>query len=305
MRPFLRVRHAVVALFLLSTAASFSQVRLAVRPPIKRQRHAEAALTPDEQAAVTKNCGENGVPKLAPDQNFGSTTIIYRKGYVLEHSAFDKIPLWVCEGFNKTQWDPSSARTDNFRPDPLLKSGERSELTDYEKKGFDRGHMAPAADFGGKDLKSESFFLSNMAPQAPKLNRVFWKNLEDLVRKWSTETSPIIVYTGGFFFDPKEESPATANGQVEFKRIGKNSVAVPTHFYKVVFGKNDKGQMRAVAFVLENKEAPKGATFESVIQSIEWIEDRTGITFMPDLDTAVSAKLKHTPGKLFYANADQ
>src|SRR5205085_10878953 len=96
-----------------------------------------------------------------------------------------------------------------------------------------RGNQAPAGDFSDQALNDQSFFLSNMAPQSPPLNQAFWRLLEDKVRSWARTDSPIYVFTGGFFYDPKEENPATATGQVQYRRIGANNVAVPTHFYKI------------------------------------------------------------------------
>src|SRR5205085_1896067 len=209
---------------------------------------------------------------------FGPTTVIYRAGYVLEHSATDKIALWVCEGFDRTQWyPPNTNRKDVYQPDPLLPKNQRAELADYKGSKLDRGHQAPAGDFSNQTLKNQSFFLSNMAPQSPPLNQVFWRLLENQVRKWARNDSPINVFTGGFFYETKEEDPKTADGQVHYRRIGTNQVAVPTHFYKIVFGKDEQGESRAVGFVVENRAYDKKAKFEDVIKSIDWIEARTGI----------------------------
>jgi DNA/RNA endonuclease G (NUC1) len=78
------------------------------------------------------------------------------------------------------------------------------------------------------------------------------------------------------------------------------ALAVPTHFYKVVFGKDENGAWRAVGFVAENRPYDmKRTSFEDTIKSIDWIEARTGITFMPDLDDALASKLKRNPGRMW------
>jgi endonuclease G len=283
----------------LLVLAGCSPVQVDVRPPILRARHLEAAPTLAQQQFVKKNCGDFGVPLKDRTQNFGPTTIIYREGYVLEHSATDKIPLWVCEGFDLGQWNPPNPnRKDVFKPDPTLPKGQRAELADYKGSKLDRGHQAPAADFKDQRLKDESFYLSNMAPQSPPLNQQFWRLLEDQVRKWAGDNSPIYVFTGGFFYDPKEDDPATANGQIHFRRIGANHVAVPTHFYKIVFSKDERADWRAVGFVVENRPYDKRTRFEDTIRSISWIEERTGLIFMPDLDEAVQARLKRNKGRM-------
>ena len=187
-----------------------------------------------------------------------------------------------------------------FNPDPLLPKNQRAELVDYKGSKLDRGHQAPAGDFRDQDLKNQSFFLSNMAPQSPPLNQVFWRLLEDRVRNLATATfSHQCLYRRFFLRSRKKTIPPRPHGQVTYRRIGPDQVAVPTHFYKIAFGKDEKGAWRAVGFVVENRGYEKGAKFEAVIKSIDWIEARTGITFMPDLDDAVAAKLKRNPGQLW------
>src|SRR5207244_1399679 len=103
-------------------------------------------------------------------------------------------------------WEPPNPnRQDKFQPEPSLPKSQRAELEDYKGSKLDRGHMAPAGDFNDQMLKDASFFLSNMAPQSPRLNQVYWRLLEDQVRNWARPDSPIYVFTGGFFYDPKEE----------------------------------------------------------------------------------------------------
>jgi DNA/RNA endonuclease G (NUC1) len=215
------VRFNPIALVLSVLAtASCSPVHVGVRAPVIRARHTESAATVEQQGFAKKNCGDFGVPKLDQTQNFGPTTVIFRQGYVLEHSATDKIALWVCEGFDRRQWDPANPnRKDLFQPDPLLPKNQRAELADYKGSKLDRGHQAPAGDFKEQALKDQSFFLSNMAPQNPRLNQVFWRLLEDRVRNWARKDSSINVFTGGFFYDPKEDNPTTANGQVTYRRM--------------------------------------------------------------------------------------
>ena len=98
-------------------------------------------------------------------------------------------------------------------------------------------------------LKDQTFYMSNMAPQLPKLNRSAWKALETQTRAWVKQFGHAYEWTGPVFYDPKEDNSATANGTVDFKTIGKDSVAVPTHFYKIVVVK-DGDHFKSIAFVM-------------------------------------------------------
>lgn len=254
---------------------------------------------------VKKNC-PFGKPELS-GSDFGPTEMVYREGYVLQHSGRDKIPLWVSEGLYSGQLaGPGDRKRSKFRADPDLK-GPHAEPSDYRLSGYDQGHNAPAADFKkNQQLMDESHYMSNMAPQVGLgFNRAIWAALEDRVRSWVTDGSMaqphVWVITGTLFYDPREESPATATGWVHHKTIGLGKVAVPTHFYKIVVGKNTAGHWQCVAFVMENKEYPRNYDLSQAIRTVKWIEDHTGINFMPELDEEpqLRQELERTPGRLW------
>jgi len=103
---------------------------------------------------------------------------------------------WV-DTHNKILCKTSVKRADDFAPDPKL--SKQSDLADdYKGTGFDRGHLAPAGDNGclGKDVMSESFFYTNMAPQYPGLNRGLWKDLETMTRELAIKHDSVFVKAG-------------------------------------------------------------------------------------------------------------
>ncbi len=193
-------------------------------------------------------------------------------------------------------------RQDNFAPDPKVPAADRAELKDYEGSGYDRGHQAPAADFkSSQKLTDESFYLSNMAPQVGAgFNRAVWAHLEDFVREKIKENGSGYVITGPLYYDPAEDDPKTADGIVKMKWIGRGRVAVPTHFFKIMVLPKPGGKASCVGFVLENKKHPTGAphNFSQYIKSVDWIEERAGINFMPDLNPQKERELEAKPGLL-------
>jgi endonuclease G len=263
------------------------------------QQHRQAGLSPQDQHRVDRNC-PFGMPRLNPTVNFGPTQLITRDGYVLQHSASDKIPLWVCEFLETRQLSGHLARGDQFQPDPLLPEGQRAELSDYRGTGYDRGHQAPAGD-QTKDarLKAETFYLSNMAPQVPALNQQIWRELEDTVRKWMVERDSGYVITGPMFYDTAEEDPVRARGAITHRVIGKNAVAVPTHFYKIAVSTNSPGHWETIAFVMENRPYKRPYHFEDFIKSVDWVEQRTGIDFMPMLSAQEEKRLEREPSPIW------
>jgi endonuclease G len=247
---------------------------------------AQANFTQEQLARIERNC-PLGRPRLDPDFGFGPTRFVIRRGYVLEHSSRDRIPLWVCERISPAQVGGSETRVNAFQADPELPVGERAELSDYRGSGYDRGHMAPAGDqTTDASLKRETFYLSNMAPQKARLNREIWAALEDSTRQWLQRRGGGYVITGGLFYDPKEESPTTADGLIPYFQIGIDLVAVPTHFYKIIVTKDAANHWHAIAFVLENRAYPRPFQLAQFIRSVDWVEERAGIDVMPDLPAA-------------------
>lgn len=263
----------------------------------------QAGFTPAEQALIDGHCPQ-GMPEVTAKPLIGPTHVIVRTGYVLEHSSVNKIPLWVCESVSRTQLLGNLPRTNPFVPDPTLKVGERAELKDYKNAGFDRGHQAPAGDQTvDKTLKDATFLLPNMAPQVGALNQRAWAKLEDLVRSWITDQKieDAKIITRGFFFDPKEDDANRATGTIQIQTIGPDHVAVPTHFFKIVVARfTGETQLKAIAFVMDNKAQPTPFDFTKDIVAIEWLEERTGLNFMPSLTGPDKDRLEHQPSPMWF-----
>ena len=108
--------------------------------------------------------------------------LVGRTGYAFLYSEKHEQPLWVSYKLTKAEVQNKVAkRKDNFRLVPVIKTGS-AILADYKGSGYDRGHLAPAGDMAwSKKAMSESFFLTNMSPQVPGLNRGMWRMLEEQV----------------------------------------------------------------------------------------------------------------------------
>lgn len=208
--------------------------------------------------------------------------ILYRKGYVLGYNPEKKVADWVSYHFTDAYLVKKASRINDFRPDPDLPLGQRAELKDYNRSGYDRGHLVPAADMARNvQTMSESFLLSNMAPQVGRgFNRGIWKNLEERVRKWVRERKNIYVLTGPIYIDFK------------YKTIGPNEIAVPTHFYKIIVSCTETGgNLDAIAFILPNKKNPNSMLPKFII-SIDEIEKMTGLDFLHELDDQTENKIE-------------
>lgn len=71
-------------------------------------------------------------------------------------------------------------RISGFRPDARVENSPHTSL--YEASGYDRGHMVAAEDAATDQQMYDTFYLTNVVPQDPTLNRGKWKQTEARVR---------------------------------------------------------------------------------------------------------------------------
>ena len=108
--------------------------------------------------------------------------IIEHIGYKVSYNQTWCIPNWVAYELTKIEVEGQFPRRGSFCPDPYVK-GYSAETSDYSNSGYDRGHMAPAADMKWSEkVMLESFYLTNICPQNKNLNSGLWLALEERAR---------------------------------------------------------------------------------------------------------------------------
>lgn len=208
----------------------------------------------------------------------GTNQVVKHTYYTLSYANAYEQSEWVAYELTKTRVNKGiEERGNNFRPDASVKLGSATP-DDYKSTGYDRGHLAPAKDMSfDATAMSESFFMSNMSPQEPGFNRGIWKELEEQVRDYAVQCDHVYVVTGPIL-------PANI-----VKRVGKNKVAVPKSYYKVLLdmtGSSHKG----IAFILPNEDSDKH--LKEFVVTIDDVEKKTGLNFFPTLSKTDEAKLE-------------
>ncbi|MDH5610003.1 MAG: DNA/RNA non-specific endonuclease, partial [Cyclobacteriaceae bacterium] len=194
-------------------------------------------------------------------------TFIRHLGYALHYNEVHEQADWIAYELTADELRSVVERSDHFLPDPDVVTGSAT-VSDYHHSGYDRGHLAPAADMGWSlQSMSESFYFSNICPQDPSFNRGIWKRLEEQVRTWAIENEAVWVVTGPVLTD---SLPA----------IGTNQVSVPRYFYKVIL--DYTGPVRkGIGFILPNQKPTEGIEYYAV--PIDSVEQFTGIDFFCQL----------------------
>jgi len=143
---------------------------------------------------------------------------VYVKTPIYEVMYSEKLesPLWVKYTVLCPTGTASRSGMDFYKCDSI----KTSDNADYANNVYDKGHMAPAADFNcTKDMLKQTFSYLNCALQNQYLNRGVWRLLEMQEREWAKlETVQVTI-------------------SVEFKNAFKlpTGATVPTGFYKTIY----------------------------------------------------------------------
>lgn len=197
-------------------------------------------------------------------------------GFAVLHSGVSRTPLWSAEHLTHQRIVQARtlARQDSFRSESRLAHGRRAELRDYNRSGYDRGHLAPNGDMADNYTQYESFSLANIAPQNGTHNRNVWRYIESATRRLTEKHGEVYVVTGVAF-----EGKAVS-------RIG-GRVLVPSHFFKAVYIPSEN---RAGVYYSPNTENP---SYEII--SLTELAHRTGIVAMPSVPKSVQDHAHRLP----------
>ena len=133
----------------------------------------------------------------------------------------------------------------SFYTEKNLKKKYRSTSKDYVRSGYDRGHLANDASFDyNKKIIKKTYSMANIIPQAPIVNRKTWIKAEKLERKVAVGLGNVNVLNGVIY----NSNP---------KRIGKNKIAVPSGFWKMIYN-NEKNYKKCFYYKNDLSAVSKG-----------------------------------------------
>lgn len=250
-----------------------------------------------------------------------ASNFVCHKGLALQYATPVRSALWVTEHLKAENLDENkvSREREQFLPDPVLPKGLTPDPNRFTNTGYDRGHLAPAADFKENPAgMRHSFFTSNIVPQVPENNRGIWAKLEKNVRAWAMQKGEVYVVTGPVYYangkpftpvgwlafdkgkaqyvieeyEPQEEAQ-DPNDKKKKKKTPKKKrpaagIAVPSHLYKVIY---DPKANTAIAFVVPNAAVPESALAQYATTVAE-VERVTNLRFFPELPFESQAALK-------------
>ncbi|MCH3917323.1 MAG: DNA/RNA non-specific endonuclease [Spirochaetia bacterium] len=226
---------------------------------------------------ATESVSGKQIANLEIPKSVGQDFITKHPGYTLSYNENYEVADWVAYEITRADIYGNATRSDDFRIDPTIPTGSAA-LEDYRGSGYDRGHLLPsAARKASENEQSATFYMSNMSMQAPKFNRGIWKELEETVRTFADRAGRVYVVSG----------PVLTDGP--FKTVGKDKVAVPKEFYKVVLVDNPD-ETKGIGFIVPNEGSKKDPKDFAV--SIDKVEQLTDLDFYPNLPDTIENKVE-------------
>ena len=242
----------------------------------------------DKKSPTGKKAQIKGQLEIPALEKQGPSQLLSYKGFTVSYNNNTRLPNWVAYELTATEVAGDLPRKDKFRPDPAVQ-GPQANKDDYRNSGWDRGHMAPAADMKwSMEAMEESCYFTNICPQNPQLNGGDWKELEEQCRKWAQKYGSIYIACGPI---------VTKN---EHGKIGANKVVVPDKFYKVILARVN-GEYQGVGFIFHNSplrkskisgKPPVNKPLKSYAVTIDEVEAVTGIDFFQTLDAATQNRVE-------------
>ena len=258
--------------------------------------------TPIPNGSTTATRDDNlalGNPSNAvTNTSYSDNYLMVKNAYTLSYNKNKSIANWVSWHLS-TAWQGDTPRQNDFRPDTSLpENWVEVTPSDYARSGFDRGHLCPSSDRDATiEENQETFFMTNMTPQAPEHNQNIWKNLEEYERLLTQQGNEVYIIAG--------TTGQGGTGTTGFaKTIGKNNnITVPASLWKIIVvlpvGQNDvlriNEDTRIIAVNIPNENSVGANSWKNYRVSVDELERLTGYDFLSnvsvDIQTVIEEKV--------------
>lgn len=210
--------------------------------------------------------------------------LIVKNDYALSYHQTQGIANWVSWRLSR-EWLGHTQRSNSFRADESLPAQWlRVHPRDYDGSGFDMGHLCPSEDRTHSVKENRSTFLmTNIMPQAPRVNRGPWKMLEAYCQRLARAGNELYIVAGSY-----GQGGVGANGGAD---VLARSVLVPSWCWKVVVVLPDKSgddvqridaNTEVIAVCMPNVE-PCLPDWRDYVVTVADIEKRTGLDLLSEV----------------------
>ena len=246
--------------------------------------------------------GGGGIPSQDSNITFGNPSdastsannyYLSKPDYVLSYNNSKGTANWVSWHLSSA-WTGSASRCNCFKQDTSLPSNFfRATSSDYTNSGFDRGHLCPSADRTSTGNSNENtFYMTNIAPQAPDNNQRTWANFENYLRSVISDGNEIHIVSG--------VAGSGGTGRNGFaSTIDNGNITVPDSFWKVALilpnGTNDINRVttstRVIAINVPNDQGVS-SDWTQYRTTVNAIESLTGYDLFENIPNTIESVLE-------------
>ena len=275
--------------FVLAFVSTGSSLNRALTIPLDRLP--ESANAPQESVSIHLTLG-NPSDATAEETNKDNFLMV-KPQYALSFNNTKGGPNWVAWHLEAS--DIGTESRGDFTVDPDLPAGfKRIRKADYNKTGFDRGHICNSKDrTDTRENNDATFLMTNILPQAPDNNQGPWVKLENFERDLASQGNELYIAAGAF--------GSGGTGKVgPMKKIAKGKVNVPKTFWKIMVivseGADDLSRItkstRAIAVCMPNKQGIRNLPWQKFVTTIRNVEVATKYDFLSELPLAIQAPIE-------------
>lgn len=237
------------------------------------------ALTPDEAKKIYLSPGNPSGASDKPD-NF----LLTNSAYALSYNNRKGIANWVAWRLSKNDMGEAERQND-FRPDSRLPGGwTLIDSRDYSSSGYERGHLCPSADRSSSPaINSETFLMTNIAPQTHGLNSGPWEKLERYSRSMARREANLYIIAGQY----------GTKGKIDGR------LTIPANFWKVIVVIENGGDIssadsntRVIAVDMPNDNGIEKRNWREFSVTVRSIEEKTGYDLLSNLPRKLQDQLE-------------
>ncbi|WP_378174355.1 DNA/RNA non-specific endonuclease [Aquimarina sp. SS2-1] len=256
----------------------------------------------DNFEVITGSTGGGGTASRDSNITFGNPSnagsgstnyYLSKPDFVLSYNNNKGTANWVSWHLSSA-WTGNTPRCNCFKRDTSLPSNFfRATSSDYTNSGFDRGHLCPSADRNGSaDSNENTYYMTNIAPQAPDNNQRSWANFENYLRSLTLEGNEIHIIAG--------VAGSGGTGRNGFaSTIDGGNITVPDSFWKVALilpnGTDDINRVttstRVISINVPNDQGIS-SDWTQFRTSVNDIESLTGYDLLENISNSVESVLE-------------
>lgn len=264
--------------------------------------------------SLVMETGTLGNAQYGNNTEFGDPTdtdasddfIVRRAQYTTSYNRYRGEPNWVSYDLNGSQFVSGTDRCNCFTMDPLLPADfPHLATSDYTGAGgfagygIDRGHMTRSSDRTTGTLdNADTYYLSNVVPQAADLNQGPWSNMEQYLHDLAgSSNKEIYIITGPAGINTT--STPGSNGTV--KNEGK--IVIPASTWKIAVIMN-RGQgladvhstsdLQVIAVNMPNIPGIRNVDWHDYQTTVHALEQLTGYNFLAALPDNIEVVVEGT-----------